>query len=50
MKWEYKVHTINTGSVVETVLDRFGKEGWELVTAHEYHDHILVYLKRPYAW
>lgn len=43
-KWEYKsVSFTASHSEVESMLNRLGEQGWELVALHEYH----YVFKRP---
>lgn len=50
IQWEYGVTLLTTPSCVEQtqILDRFGKDGWELVSAVLRPDgNTTAYLKRP---
>lgn len=46
VRWEYKTHTMITYEVIETVLNDYGADGWELVSAHVHYGRIILYLKR----
>ena len=45
-KWEYSVRTLSYGATIENVLNKFGDDGWELVTAGMQYEQVVCYLKR----
>ena len=45
--WEYKVRTLNHGVLIEDVLNKYGRRGWELVTTSMQCYHVVCYFKRP---
>ena len=45
-KWEYNVRTIRHGAIIEDVLNDYGDNGWELVTATMQGDEVVCYFKR----
>lgn len=47
MKWEHK--TVITYTVIEAqaALEAWGEEGWEMVSAIQIHDRLVIFFKRP---
>lgn len=44
-RWEYKYDLVDR--VTESLLNKFGERGWELVTIFQRPDGINLYFKRP---
>lgn len=44
-KWEYKYELVER--VSESLLNKFGERGWELVTIFQRPEGVSLYFKRP---
>lgn len=43
-RWEY----LKEKNLLLKDLDKFGNEGWELITIHQIGNTVFYYFKRPY--
>ena len=46
-KWEYKVGLSRTYEISAKELNRFGKDGWQLVSSQRAEDGLCLVFKRP---